>query len=575
MPKAYCLHIEKELTATCDFLNTRSELEHPPLDLRAPYRPAHTGLYAREIPAGGAGRKAAFFIPESYPPSGEAVFLFAPSGCDEAAFWTQNPHWQSLAAARGVMLVLCLAGLGGWSRQDIQREFDYVDGVLEVLLSKAFCSANEASYYFIGLGDAAYVAAAFGLARSEIVAAFVADGDCALHPDLLAQIAGMTAMGAPDTPLWHYPVCAWLNDKGAEATAAYIRKTLRCGEAPDFRTAQAQVWLQSPVAFYPNWNDEPCAQLWCGGEMLSAPEQSDAWLDFLLRVKRWFGAGNGNLRPTRTAEGLGLRRYEQVIDGLPRHWYVYEPSNPAGAPMPLVLALHGYSCTGELFAQNAEWHAVARENGFLVVYPTAWPGITEGNCTPLPMWRNGPAVWGDMNDVDDVSFLSQLLDEVAAAYPIDPSRVYVTGHSNGAVMTQMLMQKIPERFAAAAPVGLTHGDLGVLPYAEAPATSLPAWLIKGEYDIGCACDLGPDSPNTQKLALLCMQNGVVDAASRDYTQGVYRNKIWYDPAHRPMVGFTEVAGLPHAYTPDMADMIWRQFFCRFSRAKDGSIAYHG
>ena len=71
--------------------------------------------------------------------------------------------------------------------------------------------------------------------------------------------------------------------------------------------------------------------------------------------------------------------------------------------------------------------------------------MTQSNCTPLPMWRNGPAVWGPQNDVDDVAFLSHVLDEVETNYPIDTERVYVTGHSYGSVMTQILVNKIPER----------------------------------------------------------------------------------------------------------------------------------
>merc|ERR1719461_1153480 len=40
--------------------------------------------------------------------------------------------------------------------------------------------------------------------------------------------------------------------------------------------------------------------------------------------------------------------------------------------------------------------------------------------------------------VDDVGFIDTLLDELEATYCIDRSRIYVTGYSNGGMMTQRL-----------------------------------------------------------------------------------------------------------------------------------------
>jgi hypothetical protein len=179
-----------------------------------------------------------------------------------------------------------------------------------------------------------------------------------------------------------------------------------------------------------------------------------------------------------------------------------------------------------MFVQNTQWNDVAEEKDFFVIFPTAYPGMTQSNCTPLPMWRNGPAVWGPQNDVDDVAFLSHVLDEVETNYPIDTERVYVTGHSNGSVMTQILVNKIPERFAAAAPVGLTHGDLGILPYTSCPNVRIPFWLLKGELDIGCACDMSEESPNTVMLQLMCGANHA------DYSSPKEHSAIKHFPMRR-------------------------------------------
>src|SRR5438094_329198 len=62
---------------------------------------------------------------------------------------------------------------------------------------------------------------------------------------------------------------------------------------------------------------------------------------------------------------------------------------------------------------------------------------------PARFYTN-PAVWNDgsarppadrVAHVDDVGFLRTLLDELPRRWPIDPTRIYATGFSNGAGMT--------------------------------------------------------------------------------------------------------------------------------------------
>ena len=63
-----------------------------------------------------------------------------------------------------------------------------------------------------------------------------------------------------------------------------------------------------------------------------------------------------------------------------REWYVYVPESVKAQPekpVPLVFALHGYTCAGEIYAGNSEWYKAADQHGFLVVHPTATPGQME------------------------------------------------------------------------------------------------------------------------------------------------------------------------------------------------------
>lgn len=579
--KEYCLSVQNEVLETCDFLNNVCQIEHPAVDSNFPYKPVHTGEFQKSFRVEGRERNILFYIPESYPPSGEAI-LIAPDAENTAkGYLDQNPYWKKLADEKGFMFIIMEADVGKWKIKEIQEDISYIDAIMQIIVQKELFSANEASFYFLGLGTGAYPVTAYSLARPEKIAAFVADGSFELHEKLLHQIENMDNIGRQELKKIDYPVCAWIvgNEQNSH-TISYIKKTLRTMKKK-VNMMDADIYMQNPKSFFQNWNDECCGELRISEkeQMRSSPmEKNEKFVEFLLQYRRWFGHENGHLRYKRTPEEMGLTLYECNHQGLNRYYYVFEPlSYKRGIrkKCPLVLAMHGYSCTGEMFAQNTQWYDVAEEKNLFVIFPTAYPGITASNCTPLPMWRNGPAEWGLQNDIDDVDFLSFVLDEVEARYPIDTGRVYVTGHSNGAVMTQILINKIPERFAAAAPVGLTHGDLGILPYENWPETELPFWLLKGEWDIGCACDMSSDSPNVHMLKLMCGQNHA--DAEKDYywENGKFRNHTFYDKKMRPIVRFTEMEKLPHAYTTEMSYTIWNEFFSRFRRNEEGEIEYDG
>lgn len=61
--------------------------------------------------------------------------------------------------------------------------------------------------------------------------------------------------------------------------------------------------------------------------------------------------------------------------------------------------------------------------------------------------------------MDAVGFINTLIDKLIETYPIDPKPIYVTGMSNGGMMTHRLGIELSNRFAAIAPVvGTLFGD---------------------------------------------------------------------------------------------------------------------
>jgi polyhydroxybutyrate depolymerase len=144
----------------------------------------------------------------------------------------------------------------------------------------------------------------------------------------------------------------------------------------------------------------------------------------------------------------------------------------------VVLVLHGGYGTAEGAHRQFRFDADADAHGFVAVYPEglyrAWNG---GDCCGKPKAEG----------VDDVGFISAVIDDLAAHYPIDRRRVYATGMSNGSVMSHRLACDLSDRIAAIAGVA---GQMGREFMKRCrPGRPVPVLHIHGTGD-RCAVYLG-------------------------------------------------------------------------------------
>jgi len=138
-----------------------------------------------------------------------------------------------------------------------------------------------------------------------------------------------------------------------------------------------------------------------------------------------------------------------TVDGIARTYCMYVPDIPAihnREPLPLLIALHGASGTAKGMEENVtvgRFDELAREDGFIVVYPD---GVQK-------QWNDGKNDTSSAkNNVDDVHFISTLIDIISQQYNIDAKRIYVTGLSNGGMMAFRLACELSDRIAAIAAV---------------------------------------------------------------------------------------------------------------------------
>jgi polyhydroxybutyrate depolymerase len=134
------------------------------------------------------------------------------------------------------------------------------------------------------------------------------------------------------------------------------------------------------------------------------------------------------------------------VGGRMRSYIVHAPANrKSNAPLPLVIVLHG-AVQGNVNAESMSgMSALADRENFLAVYP-------EGT-GKLPTWNAGNCCGYALgNNVDDVAFLRALLSKLERNYRIDAKRIFVTGISNGAMMSYRAACEMADVVAAVAPV---------------------------------------------------------------------------------------------------------------------------
>jgi len=149
------------------------------------------------------------------------------------------------------------------------------------------------------------------------------------------------------------------------------------------------------------------------------------------------------------------------------------PSYNEGNLTPLVIALHGGGGDGKRAEKFTLMSQQSDKDGFILVYPDA----IEGH------WNDGRGVnkyRSHREDIDDVGFISVLIDVLAEDYNIDMKRVYVTGSSNGGLMSNRLACELTDRITAIAPV---IGSIAENIAARCPPTRpIPVLMINGTND---------------------------------------------------------------------------------------------
>ncbi|WP_229802004.1 alpha/beta hydrolase [Paramylibacter ulvae] len=134
---------------------------------------------------------------------------------------------------------------------------------------------------------------------------------------------------------------------------------------------------------------------------------------------RFFYDQRGDLTPKAPSNGaynpriFGDQRFSTTFDGKSRVWRGF--GKRSDTPKPAILLLHGAKRTGVSMLDM--WQGVSRLNDVVLIAPDSFG-----------------ASWSREYDTEE--FFAHVLEEADEKYGIDPDRIYLFGHSAGAIHAQ-------------------------------------------------------------------------------------------------------------------------------------------
>lgn len=279
------------------------------------------------------------------------------------------------------------------------------------------------------------------------------------------------------------------------------------------------------------------------------------------------------------------RELGEKMGGYRRSYRVHVPRDyTPSSSWPVVIAIHGAFSTAEYHEQRTGFSRVAEQEGFIVLYPN---GI--GLLGWLQHWNAGHCCGKALGDnVDDIGFIFAALDDAATFLNIDRQRIYVTGFSNGGMLTHRIGAERAAQVAAVAPVAGAMGgrEYPGGPQWKVPSSSrpVPVLMIHGSLDDRVPYNGGPrpDRPESQQylpvadaVAYWVNENGCTAAAQQEtMDSGMITREFWDSCTQNAAVELWTIENWKHTWPGpddltnppsidldgfDAAETIWRFF----------------
>lgn len=584
-----------------------------------PFHPTHTGAWMGTVMVRGKQRHYIAYIPADVRASTSGVLVIPGNGVSAQELY-EGSNWTMLADTderKEKFIVFFLeSSPDGWNLEDPKEDLEYIYQVyLDAGRRNRFC-VHESKFYLTGYKEGGALAQMAAMDNPAVYAGVVSVDAPAVDKEFINKTGGSYAVdlnGFEDPEAKHkirkkdLCVPVWMissdtveemanSPEGVywrECAGTALQPRLLRPDVTEYYREEDAPWTvnQEKEAFHVWFSQKNNASGNCCNRM-----NRRIWAEFLRKVVRMMGEPGGDLRAAKDPVwDLGMEYYYEAVDGWMREYYLYVPKNVRNnihKKVPLVFAMHGYTCSGEIYINNSQWYKVAEANDFIVVFPSATHGYLkfdgEGNKaakpenTALPSWNLFDEVSPAPNEL---KFFEHMLEQISRKYAVDRQRIYATGHSQGSLMTQLLGMLRPDIFAAIAPCsGVLFLNAGERFPHRSDFTSctefdMPVWMFGGEREEWLFPAV-PRKGNMTADSICFWQNrNRMEEEKQDDFESVrtlvndrWNDYIWYKN-EIPMVRYTWVEYLPHATMTEMSFRIWNEFFSKIRREENGSICY--
>ena len=177
-----------------------------------------------------------------------------------------------------------------------------------------------------------------------------------------------------------------------------------------------------------------------------------------------------------TQKAFSIESQKVIIKGIERSYYVFLPKNyNPKKTYPALLVFHGGGGNAKSILNATGFKDYLNEYQFILIAPN---GSGRFDKETLLTWNAGNCCGYAFNtNVDEVSFINEVIERTAKSYNVDRKRIYLTGMSNGAMVTYKLACELSAKIAGIAPVA---GSMNYEPCnAKKP---IPVILFNGTDD---------------------------------------------------------------------------------------------
>ncbi len=228
-----------------------------------------------------------------------------------------------------------------------------------------------------------------------------------------------------------------------------------------------------------------------------------------------------------------------------RSYHVKEPDDWDGAaPLPVLLHFHGWMRTGALPVKHGRISGATRRRGVLLLAPNG----------PHKSWD----FWDDASG--DVAFAAAVIEDAAKRYPIDTSRIYVSGYSYGAAMAWRYVCEMGDGVAALLAVSGSLGQSETCPQGPREVRH-----VHGLRDTVMDFPMGPGGDQTHPVALWRRQFNCGQGRETGRWNAVsfldFKRTVWDDCADGHKVTLDVHQGghfIPHGWIARQLDELLRR-----------------